>query len=207
MMSAQSLASFCCSRKKRWCSCAPSQPSAARIAFAMSPRQRPRAADAVDAVERDQPPQRRVDAAEIPEVRLAPAHVDELRHLPVGRLMRRERLESGRRCVARAPDPRTAPCRWRRPRRRGRRSPCSRARPRAATAMAARMPAGVRLRAQQRDRTPPHLVEQRRVRAGLQRPRAQGAPPSANRSNAPGKDRERIGQRQPAVVHGQRAGR
>src|SRR5690349_7001072 len=49
----------------------------------------------VEKGERDQPPQRRIDTAEIPEVRFTGRRVDELRDLAVRRLMRGERGETG----------------------------------------------------------------------------------------------------------------
>ena len=68
-MSAQSLASFCCSSRKCWCSCASSQ----AIARSTSGCQRRCAARqrAAHVVRRDQPPQRGIDAAEVPEVGIA----------------------------------------------------------------------------------------------------------------------------------------
>ena len=41
----------------------------------------------------DQPPQRRVDAAEVPEVGLAPARIDEFRDLAIGGLVPGERMK------------------------------------------------------------------------------------------------------------------
>ena len=50
---------------------------------------------AIDEVEADQPPQRRIDAAEVPEVGLLSREVHELRNLAVGRLVAGQRLEPG----------------------------------------------------------------------------------------------------------------
>src|SRR6185437_9942453 len=52
--------------------------------------------EALEEVAREQPPERRVDAAEIPEVGFARALLDELRDLAVGRLMLAQGLETGR---------------------------------------------------------------------------------------------------------------
>ena len=45
---------------------------------------------------RDEPPQRRVDATEIPEIRLTALEVDELWNLAVGRLVRGQGMQAGR---------------------------------------------------------------------------------------------------------------
>src|SRR3990172_339465 len=50
----------------------------------------------IEKVERDEPPQRGVDAAEGPEVGLLPAHVDEFRDLAVFRLVPGKREQPGR---------------------------------------------------------------------------------------------------------------
>ena len=92
MMSAQSLASFCCSSRKCWCSCASSQVMARSTSALPAPlaaRQR-----AAHVVCRDQPPQRGVDAAEVPEIGLAVFSVDVLRDLPVAGLMRGQRVQA-----------------------------------------------------------------------------------------------------------------
>ena len=94
MMSAQSLASFCCSSRKRWCSCASSQ-SIARCDLRAASASRADACRAAHVVGGDQPPQRRVDAAEVPEVGVAAFGVDVLRDLAVGRLLRGQRVEAG----------------------------------------------------------------------------------------------------------------
>src|SRR5690348_4260529 len=47
----------------------------------------------VEQSERDQPPERRVDTAEIPEIRLAALRRDEFRDLAIRRLILRQRLE------------------------------------------------------------------------------------------------------------------
>ena len=52
--------------------------------------------EAVQNAERNQPPQRRIDAAQIPEVGLLLLEVDELGDLSVGRLMHRERVKTSR---------------------------------------------------------------------------------------------------------------
>src|SRR5690606_11534603 len=56
-------------------------------------------AEAVEPIDRDEPPQRRVDTAHVPEIRLARLEVDELRDLPVSRLMLGERLDGARRAA------------------------------------------------------------------------------------------------------------
>ncbi len=92
-MSAQSLASFCCSSRKCWCSCASSQPMARSTPSAQrSPLHR---AVAAHVVHRDQPPQSGVDAAQVPEVRVAAFRVHVLGNLPVGSLLRGQRVEAG----------------------------------------------------------------------------------------------------------------
>src|SRR5690348_15146542 len=48
----------------------------------------------VEQGERDQPPERRVDAAQVPEIRLAAIRGDKLRDLAVRRLILREGLEA-----------------------------------------------------------------------------------------------------------------
>src|SRR5690606_38993737 len=63
---------------------------------ASEPRMR---AEPVETVDRDEPPQRRVDAADVPEIRLARHGVDELRYLPVRRLMLGERIDAGGRAA------------------------------------------------------------------------------------------------------------
>jgi hypothetical protein len=54
---------------------------------------------AAHVVHRDQPPQRGVDAAQVPEVRILALGVDVLGNLAVGRLLRRERIEAGDRAL------------------------------------------------------------------------------------------------------------
>lgn len=49
---------------------------------------------AAQVIDRDQPPQRRVDAAQIPEARVAVFGIDVLRDLPVRRLRPRQRIEA-----------------------------------------------------------------------------------------------------------------
>ena len=60
----------------------------------------------VEQSERDEPPQSRVDAAQVPEIGFAPVRRDELRDLAVRRLIRRERLEAryGARSSVRFPE-------------------------------------------------------------------------------------------------------
>src|SRR5690242_7662203 len=48
----------------------------------------------VEQCERDEPPKRRVDAAQIPEVRLTGVRCDELRYLAIRRLMARKGREA-----------------------------------------------------------------------------------------------------------------
>ena len=56
----------------------------------VAPPQPGGAAAAIQERERDQPPQRGVDAPQVPEIRLLPVQVHELGHLPVRRLMFRQ---------------------------------------------------------------------------------------------------------------------
>ena len=57
------------------------------------------AARAAHVVHRDQPPQGRIDAAEVPEVGVAAFGVDILRDLAIGRLLRDQRLEARHRAL------------------------------------------------------------------------------------------------------------
>ena len=66
------------------------QPNAARATRAGRRRA------ALEEIEREQPPERRVDAAEIPEVGFARPLLDELRDLAIGCLMLAQCLEAGR---------------------------------------------------------------------------------------------------------------
>src|SRR5690606_38372962 len=52
-------------------------------------------AEPVETIDRDEPPQRRVDAADVPEIGFARRGIDELRDLPVRSLMLAERLDAG----------------------------------------------------------------------------------------------------------------
>ena len=60
----------------------------------MAAAQSRRSAPCIQQGDRNQPPECRVDAAQIPEVRLSPSYVDELRHLTVGSLICRQRDEA-----------------------------------------------------------------------------------------------------------------
>ena len=97
MMSAQSLASFCCSRKNRWCSwhCEPVDRALDRRGPALA--QPGFRAQHVEEGDRDEPPRGGIDAAEVPEIGLGPLHVDELGELSVRRLVGSERRKPDRR--------------------------------------------------------------------------------------------------------------
>ena len=89
-MSAQSLASFCCSSRKRWCSWQASHAIARSMCGANRRCEARVRGDAVEGPDGEQPPQRGIDATEVPEVGLRPATIDELRDLAVGGLVLRQ---------------------------------------------------------------------------------------------------------------------
>ena len=64
--------------------------------------------DLVDEAQSDQPPQRRIDAADIPEVCLVALGIDEIRNLPIPSLMFRDREQPARSTAASSASPDTA---------------------------------------------------------------------------------------------------